>query len=206
MKSMSANGDPSPVDGATGRNWVLRLPVMAPRRSGPSRFGDSGQTRRDGPGGHAALRRRRPPQPDTASGEHQSDVSHSRNRRKVLKVRKPKEGSGRSRWQHRGRQRTRQWSKALWSAGCTHSISRGNTVDGMTQSAGERAEAAVTRYGCWRGEAFEGCGATGKENAGREFQPHHQRRARVRVPGNDRGNVVRARTSPRTQEVRQRTA
>jgi len=40
----------------------------------------------------------------------------------------------------------------------------------------------VTRYGCWRGEPFEGHGATGKENAGRELQPHHQRRARVRVP------------------------
>jgi hypothetical protein len=117
MKSMSANGDPSPVDGATGRSWGLRLPVIAPRRSGPSRFGDSGQTRRDGAGGHAVLRRSRPPQPDTASGEHQNDVSHSRNRRKVLKVRKPKEGSGRSRWQHRERQRARQWSKALWPAG-----------------------------------------------------------------------------------------
>jgi hypothetical protein len=142
-----------------------------------------GQTRRDGRGGHAALRRRRPPHPDATSGEHQNDVSHSRNRRKVLKVRKPKEGTGRSRWQHRGRQRTRQWSKALWPAGCAHPITRGNTGGGIdAQSAGERARAAVTRYGCWRGETFEGHGATGKENAGRELQPHHQRRSTVRVP------------------------
>lgn len=99
-----------------------------------------------------------------------------------MKVRKPKEGTGRARWQHRGRQRTRQWSKALWSAGCTQLISRGDTGDEMVRSAGERATAAATRYGCCRGEPFEGHGATGEENAGREIQPHHRRRTRVRVP------------------------
>lgn len=41
MKSRSANGDSSPDDGRTDRTWVLRLPVMVPRRSGSSRFGGS---------------------------------------------------------------------------------------------------------------------------------------------------------------------
>lgn len=95
-------------------------------------------------------------------GEHQNDASHPRNRRNVLSVRKPKEGSGRPRWQHRERQRIRQWSKALRSVGCTISTARGNTGGSMGRPAGGKARAAVTRHGCWRRETFEGHGATGE--------------------------------------------
>jgi len=41
MRSLPTNGDSSPGEGGTDRTWVLRLPEMVPRRSGPSRFGDS---------------------------------------------------------------------------------------------------------------------------------------------------------------------
>lgn len=41
MRSLPTNGDSSPDEGGTDWTWVLRLPVMVPRRSGPSRFGGS---------------------------------------------------------------------------------------------------------------------------------------------------------------------
>jgi hypothetical protein len=87
----------------------------------------------------------------------------------------------------------------LWPAGRAYPISRGNTGGGMDAwSAGERATAAVTRYGCWRGEPFEGQGATGKENAGRESSSLIINGARgCASQGKDHGNVARVRTSLR---------
>lgn len=136
--------------------------ASVPRRFSSGRFGGpclnplcrSGQT-------HCASARM-PGQAGHSKGEHQNDASHSRNRRNVLSVRKPMEGPGRHRWQQRERQRIRQWSKALWSVGCTISAARGNTDGSMGHPAGGKARAAVTRHGCWRGETFEGHGATGE--------------------------------------------
>lgn len=122
-----------------------------------------------------------------------------------MSVRKPREGSGRPRWQHRERQRIRQWSKALWSGGRTQPNVRGNTAVGKGLPAGGRALVAVTRHGCCRGKAFEGYGATGEgESRKRALASSITALAGARPYGKRHGNVFQVRTSLRAREPRQR--
>jgi len=122
-----------------------------------------------------------------------------------LSVRKPREGPGRPRWQHRERPRIRQWSKALWPSGGTQPIVRGNTTVGKGLLTGGRALVAVTRHGCCRGKTFEGYGATGEgESRKRVLASSTTALTGARPYGLRHGNVFQVRTSLRAREPRQR--
>jgi hypothetical protein len=74
---------------------------------------------------------------------------------------KPKGAASGTRWQHRGKQRTLRWSKALRLRALPRRSQTGVLARWGSQAEvernSERATAAVTRSGCREGKSFEGC-------------------------------------------------